>query len=141
MIRQRIINRDTLVSELSQQAENTIGPWLEQNELNFASVILLSMRIVEEYCVKTASMESGDKLKAALDIIPIIVDIATKSNKMSPEEAAALKFRVNQDIEIVKQTISMYILVSKNPEFIQAVEAIKEEIRGCCIAVKNKCNK
>jgi hypothetical protein len=130
-MKRQVVTRDVLNVEIQTLAKQFLQPWLEGNTLNFASVIMVAMQVVERYTSGTTGLSSQDKLNAALDLIPNLVDYAVEFGKMTGEQGVALKNQLQTGVEIVKQVISAYIVISKNPQFIQTVQAAEVGIKTC----------
>lgn len=133
-IRREIITEARLIDELKHTAEKVLKPWIVENELNFATVILVSMSIIEEYTKSTVGLSSSEKLQKAIELLPIIVDYGVKYNKITSEKGDELKNYISISTSVVKQVIEAYIIVSKCPQVIQFKEDVQEyfEKHGCC---------
>ena len=142
--KREIITEKQLQEELKKCAEKVLEPWLEENTLNYASLILVSMEIVEDYTRTTKGLGSADKLQKAIELIPKIIDIAVDHDKLTKEEGEELKNRVETGRNIVEQIIEAYIVISKNPQFLQLQEDIGEfveETYNKCCGVKKPAKK
>lgn len=133
--KREIITEEQLKEELGNAVKTVLEPWIKENEMNFASVILASMHVIEQYASQTKGLSSADKLKYALDLIPQIIDFGINNGKLTPEEGDSLKKKIAIGTDVVKQLIGVYILISKNPTFIQYHEEMHEIFEkkfGCC---------
>ena len=99
-MKRQVITRDVLNSDIQSLAKRILQPWLEANTLNFASVIMVAMQVVEQYTTTTAGLSSQDKLNAALDLLPNLVDYAVEFKKMENE---AEKHWKGKKIDILKR--------------------------------------
>lgn len=135
--KREIITEEKLKTELFQKAEAFLQPWIQENDINFANVILAGMRIVEEYTSQTTGLSSEDKLKCAIDLLPLIVDYGVKFGKIGPQEGDELKGKLATGSNVVKQVISAYVMISKNPYFIQIREDIEEFVAVKCCGKKS----
>jgi hypothetical protein len=134
-IKREVITEQKLQSELHEIATKVLGPWIKDNQMNFASVILVSMHIIEQFTSNTSGLSSADKMKYALDLLPQIVDFGVENGKLTASEGESLKSNLFMSTEIVKQIINAYVLISKNPAVIQMHEDIHEFLEtkfGCC---------
>lgn len=130
-MKRQVITREVLNTDIQVLAKEFLQPWLDGNTLNFASVIMAAMQVVERYTTTTAGLTSQDKLNAALDLIPNLIDYAVEFKKIDEEQGAALKKQIHAGVELVKQIIATYIAISKNPHVIQAVQAVEEGVKRC----------
>lgn len=135
----RVVTRDTLLEQMKSLANVVLQPWLKENDLNFASAILVSMQIVEKFSEEQGKLAGPDKLNAAISLIPTIVDLAVTYGKITPQDADTLRTRLQTGGEIVKQIIAAYVLISKHPAVIQAQEAVEEAAKKCWGSCKTKC--
>lgn len=133
--KREVVTEENLQKELHELTILLMEPWIKTNEMNFASVILASMEVMEEFTSKASGLSSVDKMKYALDLIPQIVDYGIENGKLSKEEGVDLKEKISTSTAIVKQIINTYVAISKNPTVIQMHEQMHEvlgEKFGCC---------
>lgn len=135
----RVVTRDTLLEQMKSLANVVLQPWLKENDLNFASAILVSMQIVEKFSEEQGKLAGSDKLNAAIALIPAVVDLAVTYGKITPQDADTLRSRLQTGGDIVKQIIAAYVIISKHPAFIQAQEAVEEAAKKCWGSCKTKC--
>lgn len=137
-VQTKLITRDGFVTELKGIAQTILKKWLVNNSgsVNFANVIMLAMNIVETYSSTVATVSSGDKLQAAKDMIPVVVDICVEQKVLTEEQGNSLKEKLTTASDIVINIIEAYIAISKNPAFIQAVQEIEEVARKCWASCK-----
>ncbi|HMP28788.1 MAG TPA: hypothetical protein PKD85_04260 [Saprospiraceae bacterium] len=133
--KREIMTENNLQKELQEIMVKVLGPWIQVNQVNFASVILASMHVIEQFTSNTSGLSSADKMKYALDLLPQIVDFAVQNGKLTVSEGETLKSNLLMSTEIVKQIINAYVLISKNPTVIQMHEKMHEFLEakfGCC---------
>lgn len=134
-----VITTENLTSELADLAQKSLQPWLaEGNTLNFASVIMFAMNIVESYSATVAKIGSKDKLAVAKLMIPIVVDQALSAGAIDQPLAEQLKAQLAMGANILENVIEAYILISKNPQFLQAQQAVEEAVSGCVTGCKSR---
>lgn len=116
---------------LAQQAANSQG-------ITFATVTLIAMQAVEQYSADIKKLAGSDKLAAAKALVPEILQLAVLNRAITQEQADDLKAKFAVGATIMEQLIEAYIVISKNPEVIQAVEAVKTAAKGCFAKCKGK---
>jgi len=127
----KILTREGLVSELTNMASSAIGPWRKNNSVNFVSIIMLAMHIVETYSSTVAKVSSSDKLEAVKNMLPVVVNLCVDQHILSQQQGDALKQKLEIGSDIVVNVIEGLIAVSKNPAFIQAKEEVEKEAKKC----------
>ena len=119
---------------LSQYTASDTGA---KQGVTFATVILIAMQAVEKYSSDMAKLAGPDKLEVAKKLIPQILDLAVQNKAIDQAKADTLKAQFATGASIVEQIVEAYIIVSNNPQVIQAVEAVKTAAEGCW----NNCHK
>lgn len=106
------------------------GPNAKQG-ITFATVVLISMQAVEKYSDTIKKLAGPDKLAAAKQLVPQIIDLAVLNGAIELTQANNLKTQFATGATIVEQLVEAYVILSKNPQVIQAVEAVKNAAAGC----------
>lgn len=135
-----VVTQDLLNEQLKELAKNTFEILANGADINFANVILMAMRVVEEYSAHK-KLNGGDKFKAAQALIPTIVELAVQSGKISEEDGVELRARLEAGSQVIGNVINAYVLLSKNPQFIQLQQEIEEEVTKCIASCKTRCKK
>ena len=138
-IRTRVVARETLIDEVKPLVENILKPWLQNNTLNFANVIMVCMNIVETYSVTSGKLASADKLAVAKAMIPSVLSEAVKLTAITQEQADSLQITLNSAANVIDDIIAAYCVLSQNPAFIQMKEEIEEQAAKCWASCKSKC--
>jgi len=106
------------------------GPNAKQG-ITFPTVVLISMQAVEKYSDTIKKLAGPDKLAAAKQLVPQIIDLAALNGAIDQTQAGNLKSQFATGATIVEQLVEAYVILSKNPQVIQAVEAVKNAASGC----------
>ncbi len=137
-----VVTTENLVSQLTDLAQKALQPWLAKNQqLNFAGVIMFAMNVVEQYSANVAQLAGQDKLAAAKLMIPIIVDQALQAGAIDQPTADSLKTQLGMGADVLESVIEAYILISQNPEVVQAVNAAKAAAGACWRKARAGCVK
>jgi len=127
-----VVTTENLTSQLTDLAQKALQPWLTKNgALNFAGVIMFVMNVVEQYSATVAKIRGQDKLAAAKLMIPIVVDQALQAGAIDQPTADNLKAQLGMGADVLESVIEAYILISQNPEIVQAVAAAKKAAGAC----------
>jgi hypothetical protein len=121
----------TLDKELSTLSEKIVENWFQDREPNIPNVVMTSTMIVEKYSGSVSKLESKDKFRAAQTLIPVIVDLLVVSGKISVSDGATLKETLNLSVELIKELIEAYVILSKNPTYLQFEAAVKDNGSKC----------
>lgn len=113
------------------------GPNAKQG-VTFATVVLISMQAVEKYSDTIKKLAGPDKLAAAKQLVPQIIDLAVLNGAIEASQAADIKSQFATGATIVEQLVEAYVILSKNPQVIQAVEAVKNAAAGCWADCKSR---
>ena len=137
----RVVTTENLTAQLTELAQKSLQPWLVDNKLNFASCIMFSMSLVEQYSRTVAKIGGSDKLAVAKLMIPIVVDQALSIGAIDQPLADQLKSQLAMGADILENVIEAYVLISKNPQFIQAQQAVEQAVSGCVTGCKTRFGK
>lgn len=106
--------------------------------ITFATVTLIAMQAVEQYSAEIKGLAGPDKLAAAKILVPEILQLAVLNRAITQDQADDLKAKFAVGATIMEELIEAYIVISKNPEVVQAVEAAKMAAKGCIAKCKGK---
>lgn len=134
----KVFTVDSLVDEITPMVETMMKPWLENNPVNFASILMASMSIVEQFSSSIGKLSGSDKLKVAKLMIPKLIDYSVSQGKLTQEEGDDLKEKIATAGDTIDNIISIYAVISKNPEVINAIKEVGENIKGCLVACRRK---
>lgn len=126
-----VVTTERLTTELTELAQKALQPWLAKNQFNFAGVIMFAMNVIEQYSANVAKLAGQDKLAAAKLMIPIVVDQALQAGAIDQPTADSLKAQLGMGADVLESVIEAYILISQNPEVVQAVNAAKVAVGAC----------
>lgn len=131
-----VVTAETLAQQLLPLVQATLanytgnGPNAKQG-VTFATVVLIAMEAVEKYSDTIAKLAGPDKLQAAKMLVPQILDLAVQNGVLDQAHADALTAQFNTGAGIVEQLIEAYVVLSKNPQVIQAEQAVEAAASGC----------
>lgn len=137
----RVVTTENLTAQLADLAQKSLQPWLVDNKLNFANCIMFSMSVVEQYSSTVAKIGGSDKLAVAKLMIPIVIDQALSIGAIDQPLADQLKTQLVMGADILENVIEAYVLISKNPQFIQAQQAVEQAVSGCVTGCKTRFGK
>jgi hypothetical protein len=127
---------DSLVAEIVPSIETMMTPWLAKNTVNFASILMAGMSIVENFSSQVAQLSGADKLAVAKLIIPKLIAYSVSQGKLSQAEGDALTAKIASDEQLVENVISAYTAISNNPALVSAAKEVEAEVKsvfsGCC---------
>lgn len=121
-----------IVKEIISQEGQALGP----GSFTVPTVVLVAMQAVEKYSDTISRLSGPDKLQTAKVLIPQILSVAVEQGMMTQNQCNTLSMQLNGGIVVVEQLIEAYVLLSKNPQIIQAVQVTEEAVRGCCGKIK-----
>lgn len=127
----QVLTQDDLISQLNQLAQQALAPWIKTNQFDFATAILFSMEVIEQFSSQTAALTGANKLKFAVLMLPNIVDMALAQGIITQATADTLKHDFTTGGILVNSIIESYVLVSKNPAVIQAEKEVVEAAQSC----------
>jgi hypothetical protein len=110
----------------------------EKQGITFATVVLISMQAVEKYSETISKLAGPDKLAAAKILVPQIIDLAVENGAIELNKAEELKSQFSTGASIVEQLVEAYVILSKHPQVIQAVEAVTNAAKSCWAKCKEK---
>jgi len=138
MISTRVFTIEGLVNEISSNIEADMKPWLDANTPNLANILMVGMNIVEKFSNTVGQMKGSDKLAIVKLILPKLIDYAVTQNKLSAEMGEALKAKIVEEEKLVENIISSFVIISKNPELINALKEAEALAKSCFAKLHKK---
>ena len=139
----RVVTRESLIQQLLPLIQDALGSYTgnganAKQGITFATVVLIAMQVVERYSETIGKLAGPDKLEAAKQLVPEILAIAVQNGAIEQIKADELLAQFNTGAVVVEQLVDAYVLLSKNPQVIQAVEAAQAAVSGCILRCKTK---
>lgn len=115
--------------------KKVVASHLKNGQLNLASLVLIAMNSVEVFARDVREIHGAQKLQLMREIIPRVIEHAENEGYCSPEEAVALRHRLETGVDLVIHIAEAIHSAATNPQIIQAMEAVQA---ACCGGGKKK---
>lgn len=138
-----VVTPQTLIQQLLPLVQSALadytgnGPNAKQG-ITFATIVLIAMQAVEQYSGTIGKLVGPDKLAAAKQLVPEILNLAVQNGVLEQARADELSAQFSMGANVAEQLIEAFVLLSRHPQVIQVTEAIEEAVSGCWLRCKTK---